>query len=178
MTPQMPMNTSDHDLLITLSARMENAQSSHREFSGQILLEISKVSAKIDQVRDIQTSQDRRIYDLEGKDKILERQIANQDLRIATLEQQVETLQDVAEKQAAVTEAMKNDAKKRDEMAEKRVKRFGFIITLITFGVAMLPKLWEWLRYLVTVLAMNPVLMVQMYEVARYAVWMTTGIFF
>jgi hypothetical protein len=172
------MNQSDHDMLIKLETRLDTFQTSHREFSGQILSEIGKVLSKIDQLKDMQQQQAGQISDLEKGQEDIRRELKDHDIRIATLDQQVESLQKIAETQTMISGALQKEAEKREKEAEKQYKRLAFLISVVTFGAAMLPKIWEWLRILITTLATNPVPLIQFMEVARYALGFYFGVFF
>ena len=153
------MNTSDHDLLIKLATQMD-----------QVLAEISKLGGKLDQVQVAEGKQDQSIRDLEASDRAIIKQLRDQEFRIATLEQQVGTLTDNADDQAKLSEALQKESKKHADAMEKRTKWVVFAMSVVSFIIAMLPKIALWASTLLSTLAANPVPLIQAFEVVRWLI--------
>jgi ElaB/YqjD/DUF883 family membrane-anchored ribosome-binding protein len=130
------MQQSDHDLLITLATRLEAHSLRESEVSRATLAEVSKMSAKLDQMRDVSLEQSRDIRDLKSR-------LADADLRIATLEQQVDTLQDAAEQAERVQRALAAES-------DKRAKRYAWLAVVASPVVGIVvPLLLKWLAGLI-----------------------------
>lgn len=118
------MPQTDHDLLITLAARLESHSTREGEVSRATLAEVSKMSAKLDTMRDTQQDQTRDIRDLKAWRR-------DDDLRIATLEQKVDTLQDEADRHKASAQAVREDS-------EKRAKQYAWIAVITSPIIAII----------------------------------------
>ena len=117
------MIRTDHDLLINLAARLEAHSSRESEVSRATLSEVSKMSAKLDSMSDTQKEQIRDMREVRSKQR-------DDDLRIATLEQQVDTLQDTAQEHKVASEAVR-------EEAAKRAMQWGWVAIITSPIVAM-----------------------------------------
>lgn len=101
------------------------------------LSEVGKISGKLDQLYEASIEQRRDIKDMQTRQR-------NDDLRIATLEQQVESLEDTADKQLAIAEAF---AKASDRRAKQWSVASGLIVFLISNGSSVL----SWLGRIFTI---------------------------
>ena len=72
------MTDLDHDLLITLSTRLEAHSQRESEVSRATLAEVAKLGAKMDAITTAHAEQSRDIRDIKAR-------LGNDDLRIATL---------------------------------------------------------------------------------------------
>ncbi|KPV54672.1 hypothetical protein SE17_02275 [Kouleothrix aurantiaca] len=134
MQTQDMFNQSDHDMLIRLASQLEAHSKREQEISQQTLAEVAKLNVKIDAMRESDFQRGRDIQDMKTR-------MRDDDLRIATLEQQVESLQDTAEKQQAIAEAMA-------KLADRRVKQWSLITGLIVFLISNGPTILAWLGHI------------------------------
>jgi t-SNARE complex subunit (syntaxin) len=126
------MNQSDHDALIRLQASLEAHSQRESEVSRATLAEVSKMSAKLDQMREAYLEHNRDIRDLKARQ-------GDADLRIATLEQQVDTLQDDSEQAERVNKALASES-------DKRAKRYAWIAVVASPIVGIVvPVVFRWL---------------------------------
>lgn len=121
-------NQNDHDTLIRLAAQVDAHLQRESEVARATLSEIGKISTKLDQLYEASIEQRRDIKDMQTRQR-------NDDLRIATLEQQVESLQDAADKQHAIAEAF---AKASDRNTKQWSVASGLIVFLISNGHTIL----------------------------------------
>ena len=130
------MTDNDHDLLITLSTKLEAHSQRESEVSRATLAEVAKLGAKMDAITAAHKEQARDIRDIKSRQR-------DDDLRIATLEQQVETLQDGTERTEVVAKALASKG-------EKRAKRYAWlaVITSPIVGIVV-PLLLKWLAGLI-----------------------------
>lgn len=129
------MNQADHDLLIRLETQLSAHSAREAEVSRATLDKLTELATKFDQLKDSHNEQRRDIRELKDQRK-------DDDLRIATVEQKVDSLQDAAEKQAAVSEAI-------SKSADRRAKRYMFITGAITFLLGAAPTIYGWITHLV-----------------------------
>ena len=126
------MDRNDHDLLITLATRLEAHSQRESEVSRATLAEVAKLGAKMDTITVAHQEQARDIKDLKNKSR-------DDDLRIATLEQRVDTLQDASEQTAAISKALEADS-------AKRAKKYAWIaVGLSMIAGIVVPILFKWL---------------------------------
>jgi hypothetical protein len=131
------MNQNDHDLLITLSTKLEAHSQRESEVSRATLAEVAKLGAKMDAITAAHAEQARDIRDIKAQQR-------NDDLRIATLGQRVDSLQDDAEQSKAVSKALAAEG-------EKRAKRYAWIAVISSPIVGIVvPLLLKWLAGLIT----------------------------
>jgi hypothetical protein len=76
------MTNNGHILLITFSTKLEAHSQRESKVSRATLAEVAKLGAKMDAITTAHAEQSRDIRDIEARQR-------NDDLRIATLEQQV-----------------------------------------------------------------------------------------
>lgn len=126
------MATNDHDLLIQLAERLERHSARESEVSRATLSELSKLQEKVDSLLKSDIERGRDIKDVQMA-------LRNDDLRIATLEQQVESLQDAAEKAQAVADVLSRSA-------EKRIKQWSVISGVIVFILSNGPTILAWIN--------------------------------
>jgi hypothetical protein len=130
------MTDLDHDLLITLSTKLEAHSQRESEVSRATLAEVSKLGAKMDAIGVAHQEHARDIRDIKARQR-------DDDLRIATLQQQVETLQDDGEQAKAISKALAMES-------EKRAKRYAWIAVISSPIVGIVvPLLLKWLAALV-----------------------------
>lgn len=129
------LNQSDHDTLIRLSSQLDAHIQQEAEVSRGILSELTKLTEKLDNMRAADIERARDLKDL----KVAMR---DDDIRIATLEQQVGTLQDAAEKAQAVSEAIAR-------VADRRIKQWSVLSGAIVFVISNGPTILAWLNRLV-----------------------------
>jgi len=130
------LNQSDHDELIRLRASLEAHSQRESEVSRATLAEVSKMSATLNQLRDSVLEQQRDVRELRSRQ-------ADVDLRVATLEAQVDTLQDVSEQAERVQRAIAADA-------DKRAKQYAWIAVAASPVVGIVvPILLKWLAALI-----------------------------
>ena len=130
MTPQ------DHDLLITLSTKLEAHSQRESEVSRATLAEVSKLSAKMDAITTAHQEHARDIRDIKARQR-------DDDIRIATLEQQVDTLQDTAEQGEKISKALATQS-------QRRAKQYAWIAVIASPVVAIVvPLVLKWLAGLI-----------------------------
>jgi len=130
------MTSQDHDLLITLSTKLEAHSQRESEVSRATLAEVAKLGQKMDTIMSAHAEQARDIRDLK-------RQQANDDIRIATLEQKVDTLQDTAEQAEQISKALA-------AQSQKRAKQYAWIAVITSPVIAIVvPLLLKWLAGLI-----------------------------
>jgi hypothetical protein len=130
------MIDNDHDLLITLSTKLEAHSQRESEVSRATLAEVAKLGAKMDAITTAHQEHARDIRDIKARQK-------DDDLRLATLAQQVETLQEDAEQAKAVSKALAAES-------EKRAKRYARLAVLSSPVVGIVVSLLlKWLAGLI-----------------------------
>jgi hypothetical protein len=130
------MTSQDHDLLITLSTKLEAHSQRESEVSRATLAEVAKLGAKMDAITTAHAEQSRDIRDIKARQR-------DDDLRIATLAQQVDSLQDAAEQAEKVTKALAAES-------EKRAKRYAWIAVISSPIVGIVvPLLLKWIAGLI-----------------------------
>lgn len=125
------LTQNDHDVLIRLATQME----ANAEVMRALLGDLGKLSQKFDQMHDT-------LIRFENSLRDVQRTQGNFDIRVATLEQQVETLQDEAREAAKVAEALRKSNEKRDAEVEKLIKRFTFVTGTVSFLIATSSYWW------------------------------------
>jgi hypothetical protein len=101
------------------------------EVSRATLAEVAKLGAKMDAITTAHQEHARDIRDIKARQR-------DDDLRIATLEQQVETLQDNAEQARAISKALATES-------EKRAKRYAWLAALGSLVIGtIVPMLVKW----------------------------------
>src|SRR4051812_22288176 len=113
------MIDNDHDLLITLSTKLEAHSQRESEVSRATLAEVAKLGAKMDAIMTAHQEHAPDIRDIKAKQR-------DDDLRIATLAQQVDSLQDTAEQGEQISKALATESAKR----AKRAKRYAWLVVL------------------------------------------------
>ena len=130
------LNQSDHDAIIRLESKLEAHSQREGEVSRATLAEVSKMSAKLDQMREAYLEHNRDIRDLKARQ-------GDADLRIATLEAQVDTLQDSADQSERVSRALAAES-------AKRAKQYAWIAVIASPAVGIVvPLLLKWLAALI-----------------------------
>ena len=130
------MIDNDHDLLITLSTKLEAHSQRESEVSRATLAEVAKLGAKMDAITAAHAEQSRDIRDIKARQR-------DDDIRIATLAQQVETLQDDGEQAKAIGKALATES-------EKRAKRYAWLAVLSSPIVGIVvPLVLKWLAGLI-----------------------------
>jgi hypothetical protein len=130
------MTDNDHDLLITLSTKLEAHSQRESEVSRATLAEVAKLGAKMDAITTAHAEQSRDIRDIKARQR-------DDDIRIATLAQQVETLQDDGQQAKAISKALATES-------EKRAKRYAWLAVLSSPVVGIVvPLLLKWLAGLI-----------------------------
>jgi hypothetical protein len=130
------MNDLDHDLLITLSTKLEAHSQRESEVSRATLAEVAKLGAKMDAITAAHQEQARDIRDLKAQQR-------DDDIRIATLEQQVDSLQDSADQAEHVSKALAAESTKRS-------KQYAWLAVLSSPIVAIVvPLVLKWLAGLI-----------------------------
>src|SRR6266540_4327030 len=130
------MTDNDHDLLITLSTKLEAHSQRESEVSRATLAEVAKLGAKMDAITTAHQEQARDIRDIKAQQR-------NDDIRIATLAQQVDSLQDTAEQGEKISKALATES-------EKRAKRYAWLAVLSSPIVGIVvPLLVKWLAGLI-----------------------------
>jgi hypothetical protein len=133
------MIDNDHDLLITLSTKLEAHSQRESEVSRATLAEVSKLGTKMDAITTAHYEHARDLRDMKARQR-------DDDIRIATLEQQVDTLQDTAEQTKAISMAL-------IEESEKHAKRWAWIAVISSPVVAIVvPLILKWLAGLIAAL--------------------------
>ncbi|MBK9944222.1 MAG: hypothetical protein IPP13_21690 [Kouleothrix sp.] len=126
------MAPADHDLLIRLSERLE----AQTQVSKATLSEVAKMSAMLAEMREGFVGQQRDVREVQQRQR-------DDDLRIATLEQRVDTLQEEADRHREVNEALANES-------EKRAKRYAWLAVCASPVVGIVvPALLKWLAALI-----------------------------
>lgn len=97
---------TDHDLLISLAARLEAHSTRESEVSRATLSEVSRLGAKLDAIGDTQKEQSRDLREIRSKQR-------DDDIRIATLESQVDSLKDDASAHRIAADAVREEARRR-----------------------------------------------------------------
>jgi hypothetical protein len=130
------MIDADHDLLITLSTKLEAHSLRESEVSRATLAEVAKLGAKMDAITTAHAEQSRDIRDIKARQR-------DDDIRIATLAQQVDTLQDTAEQGEKVSKALAMES-------EKRAKQYAWIAVISSPIVGIVVRLLvKWLAGLI-----------------------------
>jgi len=126
----------DHDLLITLSTKLEAHSQRESEVSRATLAEVTKLGAKMDAITTAHQEQARDIRDIKAQQRY-------DDIRIATLAQQVDTLQDTATQGDEISKALATES-------EKRAKRYAWVAVISSPIVGIVvPLLVKWLAGLI-----------------------------
>lgn len=121
------MTQEDHDAIIRLTAEIAN----HQKTADAIFSEVGKLSSKLDRMYELLLNQQRDIKDLQSIRR-------DDDLRIATLESQVDSLMDSADRQQAITAAM---TKKSDSLA----KQWALVSGIIVFAMSNGQHILDWI---------------------------------
>lgn len=130
------MIDNDHDLLITLSTKLEAHSQRESEISRATLAEVAKLGAKMDAITTAHQEHARDLRDVKARQR-------DDDIRIATLEQQVNSLQDTADQSEKISKALATES-------EKRAKRYAWIAVIASPVVAIVvPLLLKWLAGLI-----------------------------
>ena len=127
---------SDHDALIRLSSTLEAHSQRESEISRATLSEVSRMSTKLDQLRESYQETTRDIKDIMVR-------LRDDDIRIATLENQIDALQDISEKAVAVSEA-------ESRSNDRRIKTWTVCSGLVAFALANGPTILMWLSRIFT----------------------------
>lgn len=130
----MTMTRTERDALVRLEATLQAHTEREQERSKALMDGLAALSLKIDQMHDTLVEQ---THDVRG----LKSGLANMDIRVATLEQQVDSLRDDAEKARAVAEAMA-------KAADKRAKLWATASGVTVFVISNGPTILAWLSQL------------------------------
>lgn len=128
----------DHDVLLVLSTQM----SGQAKILDDLVKKVDEISTKIDALRDEQRDHGQRI-------KAVEHELGDSDIRMATLEQQVRSLRDDADQRAKARVEREREAEEKNRILDRKMKMWAFVITVISFLIAISPKIFEMAQKLV-----------------------------
>jgi t-SNARE complex subunit (syntaxin) len=111
------LSKNDHDMIIRIGTTMEAHNRQEDDVRRVMLAELSKLTTKVDRILEIYPEQARDIKDMRSE-------VRNQDIRIATLEAQVESLQDGVEEHKII-------AKTNTENIERRSKQWRWALVVL-----------------------------------------------
>ncbi len=128
---------NDHDLLIRLATQME----ANNEITRVLVADVGKLAIKLDQMRDSHAQYANDIKDLKREANEVRRTQSEFDIRVATLEHQVDAIREDSAKSAAVTAAVRESDARRHDRVESRTKRIAFATGFVSFIITMGPYL-------------------------------------